>query len=89
MSAEKQKQKKNKKTRPDRKTQPTDNTVNINSIQALCESENRHYETITKNCPIIINGIKCFALFDSGNSAGNAMSWQCVQKIGLSEKDIR
>ena len=40
-------------------------------------------------CPIQINGFATHALVDSGNSAGNAMSWAFAKTLGLREEDLK
>ena len=39
-------------------------------------------------CPIQVNGYTTHALVDSGNSVGNAMSWDFAQKLGLRKEDL-
>ena len=39
-------------------------------------------------CPIQIDGFATHALVDSGNSAGNAMSWTFARTLGLRKEDL-
>ena len=57
-------------------------------IAQIIRREKEGKEKYRTYCPIVVGTMATHALVDSGNSAGNAMSWQFAQQLGLREEDL-
>ena len=67
------------------KTSPKSNDSIFQLLPHICSIENKD---LGKYAAAYINGIPVSVLIDSGNTAGNCISWKFAQKLGLSEADI-
>ena len=54
----------------------------------MCGRDQEGREQYKAYCPIQVGSLTTHALVDSGNSVGNAMSWDFAQAVGLRECDL-
>ena len=57
----------------------------VKHVQNLRTNANK---SLGKYVPAVINQVPVSALVDSGNTAGNCISWEFAQQLGLDEDDL-
>ena len=65
---------------------PVNNNCIFDVIEHVCSVQNKR---LGKYVPAVINEIPVSGLVDSGNTAGNCISWEFAQQLGLREGDLR